>query len=64
MFPELESFKQKIMDLYKGEEFEIRRERSALGDFTAVDIIEGKNGYDPQSFLLAVRPNVINFLKK
>ena len=63
VFPELESFKQKIMDLYKEEEFEIRRERSALRDFTTVDTIEGKYGYDPRSFLAAVRPNVINFLK-
>ena len=60
--PELESFRQKIMDLYK-EEFEIRRERSALKDFTTVDIIEAKDGYDPLSFLMAVRPTVINFLK-
>ena len=60
--PELESFRQKIMDLYK-EEFEIRRKRSALKDFTTVDIIEGKNGYEPKSFLMAVKPTVTSFLR-
>ena len=52
VFPELESFKRKITDLH--EEFEIYRKRSALKDFATVDVIKGKFGYDPRSFLAAV----------
>ena len=60
--PELESFRQKIMDLYKVE-FEICRGRSALKEFATVNTIDGREGYDPQSFLRAVRRTVIDFFK-
>lgn len=59
--PELEAFRQRINELYQ--EFEIIRGRSALREFTTLDIIEGREGYDPQSFFKAVKRKVTDFFK-
>ena len=60
--PEVEKLKQKINKLFE-ERFEIHRGRSALKEFATVNTIDGREGYDPQSFLRAVRRTVIDFFK-
>ena len=43
--------------------FEVRESSSALRRFTTQYTIDGREGYDPQSFLNAVRQNVTNLLR-
>ena len=60
----LEGFKNKIKGLYqKKKDFELKESISALKRFTTQYTIDGKEGYDPQSFIRAVQPGVTNLLK-
>ena len=62
--PKVEDLKQKISSLFKKREtFEVRQSRSALREFATVNTIEGRDGYDPESFLRAVRQTVTNLLR-
>ena len=44
--------------------YELKESKSALRKFTMQYVIEGRVGYDPQSFMLDVKQAVINFLRK
>ena len=44
--------------------YELKESKSALRRFTTQYTIEGRVGYDPQSFMLDVKQVVINFLRK
>ena len=44
--------------------YELKESKSALRKFTMQYVIEGRVGYDPQSFMLDVKQVVINFLRK
>ena len=62
--PKVEALKQKISSLFKKQEtFEIHQGRSPLREFATVNTIEGRDGYDPQSFLRAVRKTVVDLFK-
>ena len=45
-------------------EFEIREARSALRRFTTQYVIDGREGYDVQSFLSATKQNIVHLLEK
>ena len=47
----------------KKKDFELKESSSALKKFTTQYTIEGKEGYDPQSFAQAIISLIINFLK-
>ena len=55
--------KKSIMSFF-GEKFPIRKEKSALQDFTRQYVIDGKDGYSPKDFLSAVKPKVVEKLKE
>ena len=44
--------------------YELKESKSALRKFTMQYVIEGRAGYDPESFMLDVKQAVINFLRK
>ena len=48
----------------KERSFEVKERISALRQFTTQYVIEGKDGYDPQSFMRDARRVVINLLRK
>ena len=48
----------------KERSFEVKERISALRRFTTQYVIEGKDGYDPQSFMRDARRVVINLLRK
>ena len=43
--------------------YELKESKSALRKFTMQYVIEGRAGYDPESFMADVKQSVINFLK-
>ena len=43
--------------------YEFKESKSALRKFTMQYVIEGRAGYDPESFMADVKQSVINFLK-
>ena len=43
--------------------FEITKSESALKEFTTLYTVTGINAYDPTSFLIGVKQNVINLLE-
>ena len=49
--------------LRENQSFEITKSESALKEFTTQYTIAGINGYDPISFLIGVKQNVINLLE-
>ena len=49
--------------LRENQSFEITKSESALKEFTTQYTIAGINGYDPTSFLIGVKQNVINLLE-
>ena len=60
-----ESTKQKILSLFEKKSpvsFTFREERSSLRNFTTQYVIDGRAGYDPESFLNAVRRTVTTLL--
>ena len=61
----VEAQEQQLEDIFKEwhpHSFEIREIDSALKGFTKQFTIDGKEGYDPQSFLDAAETQVTNFL--
>ena len=48
----------------KERSFELKERKSALRRFTTQYDIEGKDGYDPQTFMRDVRQVIINLLRK
>ena len=58
----LQNLKKKINAIFE-KKFEVREGPSALKNFVREKIIEGKPGYDPQSFFEAVRNLVIKILQ-
>ena len=48
----------------KERSFELKESKSALRKFTMQYTIEGRAGYDPESFMTDVKRSVINFLRK
>ena len=61
----LESFKRKIKQLYNRKEaFELKEGKSALKQFTTEYTIEGKAGYDAESFLREAKPLVVDLMEK
>ena len=44
--------------------YELEESKSALRKFTMQYVIEGRAGYDPESFMADVKRSVINFLRK
>ena len=44
--------------------YELKESKSALRKFTMQYVIEGRAGYDPESFMADVKRSVINFLRK
>ena len=55
--------KNSVMSFF-GEDFQIRKEKSALQDFTRQFIIDWKEGYSPKDFLGAVKLKVVGKLKE
>ena len=47
----------------KERSFELKESKSALRKFTMQYVIEGRAGYDPESFMTDVKRSVINFLR-
>ena len=43
--------------------YELKESKSALRKFTMQYVIEGRAGYDPESFMADVKRSVINFLR-
>ena len=61
----LESFKRQIKHLFnKKEAFELKEGKSALKQFTTEYTIEGKAGYDAESFLREIKSHVVDLLKR
>ena len=48
----------------KERSFELKENKSALRKFTTQYVIEGRVGYDPESFIADVKQAIINFLRK
>ena len=61
----LEAFKSRIAELYKVVplRFELVECKSALKKFATQYTIEGVEGYGPESFLSAVKPTILTFLR-
>ena len=47
-----------------GEVFQIRKEKSALNNFTRQFVIDGEDNYSPKDFLNAAKPKIIGKLKE
>ena len=62
--PNLRKLKEKIDDIYKRKRiFEVVESDSALRNFANVYTIDGKDGFDPQSFMDGARENIISILR-
>ena len=62
--PNLRKLKEKIDDIYKRKRiFEVVESDSALRNFANVYTIDGKDGFDPQSFMDGARENMIRLLR-
>ena len=48
----------------KKKDFQIRKEKSALNNFTRQFVIDGKDGFSPKDFLIATKPKIIEKLKE
>ena len=57
--PNLKKLKKKIDDIYKKIKiFEVKESKSALKNFAKVYTIDGKEGFDPQSFMDGAHENM------
>ena len=62
--PNLRKLKKKIDDIYKRKRiFEVEESDSALRNFAKVYTIDGKDGFDPQSFMDGARENITGLLR-
>ena len=62
--PNLRKLKKKIDDIYKRKRiFEVVESDSALRNFANVYTIDGKDGFDPQSFMDGAHENMIRLLR-
>ena len=62
--PNLRKLKEKIDDIYKRKRiFEVIESDSALRNFTNAYTIDGKDGFDPQSFIDGARENITGLLR-
>ena len=62
--PNLRKLKKKIDDIYKRKRiFEVIESDSALRNFANVYTIDGKEGFDPQSFMDGARENMTGLLR-
>ena len=62
--PNLRKLKKKIDDIYKKKKiFEVKESDSALRNFAYVYTIDGKEGFDPQSFMDGARENMTGLLR-
>ena len=62
--PNLRELKKKIDDIYKRKRiFEVKESDSALRNFANVYTIDGKDGFDPQSFMDGARENITGLLR-
>ena len=62
--PNLRKLKKKIDDIYKKRKiFEVEESDSALRNFANVYTIDGKEGFDPQSFMDGARENMTGLLR-
>ena len=62
--PNLKKLKKKIDDIYKKiKTFEVKESDSALRNFAKVYTIDGKEGFDPQSFMDGVSENMTELLR-
>ena len=62
--PNLRKLKEKIDDIYKRKRiFEVVESDSALRNFANVYTIDGKDGFDPQSFMDGARENITGLLR-
>ena len=62
--PNLKKLKKKIDDIYKKIKiFEVKESDSALRNFAKVYTIDGKEGFDPQSFMDGVHENMTELLR-
>ena len=62
--PNLKKLKKKIDDIYKKIKiFEVKESNSALRNFAKVYTIDGKEGFDPQSFMDGVHENMTELLR-
>ena len=62
--PNLRKLKEKIDDIYKRKRiFEVVESDSALRNFANMYTIDGKDGFDPQSFMDGARENITGLLR-
>ena len=62
--PNLRKLKKKIDDIYKRRRiFEVEESDSALRNFTKIYTIDGKDGFDPQSFMDGAHENMTGLLR-
>ena len=62
--PNLKKLRKKIDDIYKKTKiFEVKESDSALRNFAYVYTIDGKDGFDPQSFMDGAHENMIELLR-
>ena len=62
--PNLRKLKKKIDDIYKRKRiFEVKESDSALRNFAYVYTVDGKDGFDPQSFMDGARENMTGLLR-
>ena len=62
--PNLKKLKKKIDDMYKKTKiFEVKESDSALRNFAHVYTIDGKEGFDPQSFMDGAHENMTELLR-
>ena len=62
--PNLRKLKKKIDDIYKKKKiFEVKESDSALRNFANVYTIDGKEGFDPQSFMDGAHENMTELLR-
>ena len=62
--PNLRKLKKKIDKIYKRKGiFEVKESNSALKNFANVYIVDGKDGFDPQSFMDGARENMTELLR-
>ena len=60
----LEALKATVAQLFNKYKFVLRESKSAMNGFTKQYIADGRPGMDAVSFLKAVRPLVVDFLKR
>ena len=63
----IEALKQLVFDIYKkrhSQSFKIRENDSALKGFAKRYVIDGREGYDPKSFMKEVKSQVVDLLNK